>query len=239
MIVALVTGANTGIGEAVARQLAEQPNHHIIIAARNPEAGSKVVADLISAGHSSSTVQLDITSDDSIAKAVQHIQDTHGKLDILVNNAGGAVDSNAGLTTREIFTLDFDLNVTGTAVLTDSLLPLLRKSAAPRVVFVGSRLGSVHLSTDKSFPYYNEESKGYGSSKAAVNRLVTHYARILADAGGLVNSVCPGFVQTRLTRYADGGKTPEQGAKRIVEMALLGEDGPTATFSSDEGPLPW
>lgn len=222
-------------------QLAKQPDHHIIIAARNPEAGAKVAADLVAAGHSASSVQLDLTSDESITKAMQHIQDAHGKLDILVNSAGGGVDQVPGLTTREIFTQDFDLNVTGPAILTDALLPHLNKSAAPRVVFVSSSLASIAMSCDKTSPWYNPgyEAKGYGSSKAALNRLVGHYSRLLADAGGLVNAVCPGFVKTKLTAYAKGARTPEQGAKKIVEMALLGKNGPTATFTNEDGPLPW
>ncbi|KAJ0107662.1 short-chain dehydrogenase [Diaporthe amygdali] len=239
MAVILITGANSGIGEAVANQLAKQPNHHIIIAARSPEAGSKVAADLVTAGHSASSVQLDLTSDDSITKAVKQIQDAHGKLDILVNNAGGGFDQVPGLTTREIFTRNFDLNVTGTAILTDALLPLLRKSTAPRVVFVSSRLASISLSCDKTSFWYEYDAKGYSSSKAALNRLVVHYARVLSDARGLVNAVCPGFVKTKLTDFADGGVTPEQGAKKIVEMALLGENGPTATFTSEDGALTW
>lgn len=241
MVVALVTGANSGIGEAVAHQLARQPDHHVIIAARNQEAGAKVVADLVAAGHSASSVQLDLTSDESIAKAVQQIQDAHGKLDILVNNAGGGVDQLPGLSPREIFAKDFDLNVTGTAILTDALLPLLTKSAAPRVVFVSSGLASIGMSCDKTSPWYDPgyETKGYSCSKAGMNRLVGTYSRLLSGAGGRVNAVCPGFVKTKLTGYAEGGRTPEQGAKRIVEMALLSDDGPTATFSNENGPLPW
>ncbi|KAH8780999.1 putative short chain dehydrogenase family protein [Diaporthe sp. PMI_573] len=241
MVITLVTGANSGIGEAVAHQLAKQPDHHVVIASRNPEAGAKVVANLVAAGHSASSVQLDLTSDESITKAVKQIQDTHGKLDILVNNAGGAVDQVPGLTAREIFAQDFDLNVSGPAILTDALLPLLKKSAAPRVVFVSSSLASIGMSCDKSSPWYDPgyEANGYGCSKAALNRLVGTYSRLLSGAGGRVNAVCPGLVKTKLTGYAEGGRTPEQGAKKIVEMALLGEDGPTATFSNEDGPLPW
>lgn len=241
MVVALVTGANTGIGEAVAHQLARQPGHHVVIAARNPEAGAKVVADLVAAGRSASSVQLDLTSDQSIIKAVQQIEDAHGKLDILVNNAGGGVDSLPGLSTREIFAKDFDLNVTGTAILTDALLPLLTQSAAPRVVFVSSGLASIGMSCDKTSPMYDQsnDATGYACSKAALNRLVGTYSRLLSGAGGRVNAVCPGFVKTKLTGYVEGARTPEQGARKIVEMALLGEHGPTATFSNEDGPLPW
>lgn len=172
---------------------------------------------------------------------MQHLQSAHGKLDILVNNAGGGVDQVPGLTIREIFTQEFDLNVTGPAVLTNSLLPLLNKSAAPRVVFVSSSLGSITWSCDETSPLYNPgyDATGYGSSKTALNGLVGHYSRLLTDAGGLVNAVCPGFVKTKLTGFAEGGRTPEQAAKKIVELALLGEKGPTATFTNENGPLPW
>lgn len=241
MVVALVTGGNTGIGEAIAHQLAKQPDHHVIISARNPEAGEKVVADLIAAGYSASSVQLDLTSDESITKAVRHIESAHAKLDILVNNAGGDVDQVPGLTAREVFAKDFDINVSGPAILTDALLPLLKKSSAPRVVFVSSSLASIAMSCDKTSPLYNlhHEPRAYSCSKAALNRLVGSYSRVLSGTGGLVNAVCPGFVKTKLTNYAEGGRTPEQAAKRIVDMALLGEGGPTGTFSNDEGPVPW
>lgn len=241
MVVALVTGGNTGIGEAVAHQLAKQPDHHVIISARNPEAGAKVVAELVAAGHSASSVQLDLTFDESIANAVHQIQNAHGRLDILVNNAGGDVDQVPGLSAREIFAKNFDVNVSGPAILTDALLPLLNQSSAPRVVFVSSSLASISMSCDKTSPLYSlhREPRSYTCSKAALNRLVGSYSRALSDAGGLVNAVCPGYVKTKLTSYAEGGRTPEQGAKRIVEMALLGEGGPTGTFSDDQGPVPW
>ena len=130
------------------------------------------------------------------------------------------MDQAPGLTTREILRQDFELNVTGPATLTDALLPLLRKSAAPWVVFVSSSLSSIGMSCDKNSPWYNPgyEAKGYGCSKAALNRLVGHYSRHLGDVGGLVNAVCPGLVATKLTGYPEGARAPEQGAKKIVEM---------------------
>ncbi|KAE8367929.1 hypothetical protein BDV27DRAFT_142442 [Aspergillus caelatus] len=239
MIVALVTGANSGIGEAVARQLARQPDHHVILTSRNPEAGEKVAASIVAEGHSASSVQLDLASDTSIAAAAKHIQEVYGKLDILVNNAGTAVDHRSDLSVRENLSMTFDTNVFGTAVLTDALLDLLRQSTAPRVVFVSSSLGSLALSNDENWPYYHMISKSYKSSKAAVNMLVLHYSRALRDANGLVNSVCPGLVKTKMNGYAEDGVTPDVGARRIVELALVGADGPTATFSDRDGSIPW
>lgn len=178
-------GANSGIGEAVAHQLAKQPDHHVVIAARNLEASAEVVADLVATGHSTSSVQLVLSSDKSIAKTAQRVRYIHGKLDVLVNNAGGGVDQVPGLTTREIFTQESELNVTGPAILTDAFLLLLTNSAAPRVVFVSSSLASIGMSCDKASPLYNPgyKAKGYGSIKAALNGLVSHYSQLLTDAG--------------------------------------------------------
>ncbi|KAE8164273.1 hypothetical protein BDV40DRAFT_298534 [Aspergillus tamarii] len=239
MIIALVTGANSGIGEAVARQLARQPDHHVILTARNLEAGEKVAAAIVEEGYSASAVHLDLSSDVSISAVTKHIQEVYGKLDILVNNAGTAIDHRTDLSVRENLSMTFDTNVFGTAVLTDALLGLLRQSTAPRVVFVSSSLGSLALSKDENWRHNHITWKSYKGSKAAVNMLVLHYSSALRDANGLVNSVCPGLVKTKLNGYADDGVTPEVGAQRIVELALVGADGPTATFSDRDGSIPW
>ncbi|KAE8323532.1 hypothetical protein BDV39DRAFT_195757 [Aspergillus sergii] len=239
MIVALVTGANSGIGEAVARQLARQPDHHVILTARNLEAGEKVAAAIVEEGNSASAVHLDLSSDESISTVADHVKDVYGKLDILINNAGTFLDHRSDLSVRENLKMTFDTNVIGTAVLTDALLDLLRQSSAPRVVFVSSALGSLTLSNDENWPHRHIVSKAYKSSKAALNMLVLHYSRALQDVSGLVNTVCPGLVKTKLNGYAEDGVTPDVGARRIVELALLGPDGPTATFSDRDGPIPW
>ncbi|KAE8382741.1 hypothetical protein BDV26DRAFT_288298 [Aspergillus bertholletiae] len=239
MIIALVTGGNAGIGEAVARQLARQPDHHVILTSRNLAAGESVAATIVAEGHSASCVQLDLTSDASISDVVQHIQEVYGKLDILINNAAIHLDDRSDLSIRETFRKTFDTNVFGTAVLTDSLLDLLRRSAAPRVVFVSSSLGSHTLSNDKNWRHYHVVKKTYKSSKAALNMLVLHYSRALQDCNGLVNAACPGPVKTKMSGYAEGGVTTEVGARRTVELALLDANGPTATFSDNDGPVPW
>ncbi|PIG89630.1 short chain dehydrogenase family protein [Aspergillus arachidicola] len=239
MIVALVTGGNSGIGEAVARQLARQPDHHVILTARNLEAGREVAAAIVEEGNSASAVRLDLTSDESISMVAKHIKEVYGKLDILVNNAGTHIDDRSNLSVRENLGMTFDTNVFGTAVLTDALLDLLRQSSAPRAVFVSSALGSLNLSNDETWPHRDTGSRAYKSSKAALNMLVLHYSSALRDARGLVNSVCPGKVKTKMNGYEEGGVTPDVGARRIVELALVGEDGPTATFSDRDGPIPW
>ncbi|KAM0418959.1 hypothetical protein ACHAPT_012117 [Fusarium lateritium] len=238
---ALVTGASQGIGRAVAQILASKHGYHVILGVRNPESGEKVATELRDAGHQASVVEVDLTSPTSIETATKDIQTRFGYLDVLVNNAGILIDHHEGLTTWELFSKTFTTNVIGTATLTEGLVPLLRKARAgpPRVVFVTSIMGSLERSTDKTTPYYPIDYKAYDASKAAVNMLTLNYARILDDAGGKVNSVCPGLVKTALNNFSQYGHSPEIGAERIVEMATLGEDGPTRTVSDRNGPLPW
>ena len=118
-------------------------------------------------------------------------------------------------------------------------MPLLQKSAAPRLVFVSSRMGSLSLAMDKSTRYYNIDYKAYDSSKAALNMLALNYARILEDNGALVNVACPGLVRTKLINNHELGSSPEMGAERIVELATAAKGGPMATFSDRHGSIPW
>ncbi|KAH8810576.1 short chain dehydrogenase reductase [Xylogone sp. PMI_703] len=238
--IALVSGANTGIGLAVATKLAkEHKDYHVIVGSRNAAAGVEVAKSLSSDGASVSSVQLDLTSDESIASSVKYVESNFGRLDILINNAGILLDSSKDLSTRQLFTQTFSTNVIGTACLTEAFLPLLRKSALPRIVFVSSRMGSIAVSTDSSTFFYNIDYKSYDASKAAVNMLAVNYARILKDQGGMVNAVCPQLIKTKLNGFMEQGQSPEVGALRIVELATSGKNGPTATFSDKDGPIPW
>ncbi|KAM0331270.1 hypothetical protein ACHAQA_002940 [Verticillium albo-atrum] len=240
--VVLITGANTGIGLAVARQLAALPNYHVIIGSRSAEAGSAAADALKADGLLVSSVQLDLTSDDSINAAAAHIESSHGRLDVLVNNAGVLLDvaaAHSGLPTRDLYNQTFGPNVIGTACVTDAMLPLLRKAALPRIVFVSSRMGSLAESLNENTMYYATDYKVYDASKAAVNLLAIEYARILKDVGGKSNAVCPGLVSTKLTGFTAYGTTTEVGAKRIVEVVLSGKDGPTGTFSDQNGAIAW
>ncbi|KAK1978577.1 hypothetical protein LZ30DRAFT_772735 [Colletotrichum cereale] len=140
MIIALVTGGNAGIGEAVVRQLAKTSGFHVIIGSRNAESGLRLVG-----GRSVSSVQLAFVSDESICKAVEQINDKYGKLDVLVNNAGILIDlsPDAFTSTREFFRTTFETNVFGTAVLSEAALPLLLKAEYPHIIFVSSLMGSL------------------------------------------------------------------------------------------------
>lgn len=244
--VALISGANAGIGLAVATQLAKDHGYHVIVGSRKAAAGEEVVAALVAEGYSASSVQLDITSDESIAAATSWIEREFGVLDVLVNNAGvlldyvpGLLEDHKDLSTRELFDQTFSTNVIGAACLTEACLPLLRKSELPRLVFVSSRMGSLFEATNKSTPFYSIDYKAYDSSKAALNMLALNYARILDGDGALVNAVCPGLVKTKLTNNYPGAASTELGAQRIVDLATASKGGPTATFSARDGIVPW
>ena len=233
-----MSGANTGIRLAVSSQLAKDHAYHVIIGSRNAVAGEKVAAALVADGFLASSVQLDVTSDESIEAAVSRIEHEFGVLDVLVNNAGVLLDFK-GLSTRELFNQTFSTNIIGVACLTEACLPLLRKPELPRVIFVSSRMGSLSEATHKSTLYYNVDYKAYVASKAALNMLALDYARILDDTGGLVNVACSGLVKTKLTNEHPMGSSTELGAQRIVELATADKRGPTATFSDRNGAIPW
>jgi NAD(P)-dependent dehydrogenase (short-subunit alcohol dehydrogenase family) len=239
--IAFISGANQGIGAATAIRLAKEHNYHVIIGSRNIENGQKVAHQLKSEGFSADSVQLDLQSDESIAAATTYLTETYGHLDVLVNNAGVLLDRR-NLSMRQLFDDTLSTNVTGTACLTKSLLPLLRQSTQrPRVIFVSSRMGSLDVSLDSSTGFYQADYQAYDASKAAVNMLAINYSRILADKEARVNAVCPGLVATNMTNYVSYGHTTEIGAQRIVEMATLTgvNSDVTGTFSDKDGSIPW
>lgn len=241
MDVALITGGNAGIGEAVVRSLAKTPNYHVIIGSRRLDSGNELANSLKVQGHSVSAIQLDITSDDSIDRAIEEITNTHGKLDVLVNNAGVLLDNqpDAFVSTRDLFSKTFNTNVFGTAALTEAALPLLQKSKHPRVIFVSSTMGSLEVSGDSTTFFYDKDYKAYDASKAAVNILAVNYARILKPFGGASNAVCPGLVKTKMSGFIEAGTPVEVGAERIVQLATAAPGGPSGTFSDKDGPVCW
>ncbi|KAJ0309248.1 hypothetical protein COL516b_003146 [Colletotrichum fioriniae] len=241
--VALITGANGGIGRAAAEILASAHHYHVIIGSRSLKAGQEVADSLTSRGLCASAIQLDLTSDNDILAAAAYISETFGKLDVLVNNAGAHFDMNDKLS----WTSTFATNVVGTAVLTGALLPLLRKAQFPRIVFVSSTKGSMAAALDGSAGFYDIAAKAYDASKSAVNMLTVSYARVLKGDGGVANAVCPGLIETKLTAFmgkdllaSHGAASTGLGAKRIVEMATLEEGSAVSgTFSNRDGAVPW
>jgi NAD(P)-dependent dehydrogenase (short-subunit alcohol dehydrogenase family) len=236
-----VTGATQGIGLATAKALAIEHSYHVLIGARNKQTGDKIASELRAAGHEASTVELDLTSPTSIAAAASHIEQQFGYLDVLINNAAILIDLQKGLASWDLYSQTFTTNIIGTATLTDALIPLLRKAkvSPPRLIFLSSTMGSLEISQDQSTPFYSTDYKAYDASKAAVNMLMLNYDRNLRDAGVKVNSVCPGLVKSNLTAYSDYGTSTEEGAKRVVELATVGKDGPSGTFSNLAGPVPF
>lgn len=245
--IALITGANKGIGRAVAQRLAREHGFTVIIGSRSLPAGEAVASQLASEGHSATAVQLDVLSEESIAAAAAFVDKTYGRLDVLVLNHGVFLDKwNAAvpdLSTRELWERTVAVNVVGTACVAEAVLPLLRKAeGGPRVVFVSTSMASCARAGDKGLPYYGLRQDAYTTSKAAVNMLALQFAKRVEDVGGRVNVACPGLVDTDLTMHAyAGAKTPEEGAEWIVKLAAEVEEvrGRKGTFAGSEGDIPW
>lgn len=237
--IALVTGANKGIGLEIARQLAEA-GVTVIIGARDPERGRTAAETLAARGLTVEAIRIDVNDTDSILAAAETIRERHARLDILVNNAG-IVDAEDGPPTSaspEAARRIMETNFVGTLAVTQAMLPLLRLSAAGRIVNLSSSLGSLAANGDPTSPYYSARLIGYNASKAALNMLTVQLAAELRGTPIVVNSVSPGYVKTDLTGHT-GFMTPEEGARLPVEYALLGEEAVSGRFVEPAGETPW
>ena len=245
--IALITGANKGIGLATARQLAQR-GMTVILGARDLGRGEAAAATLD--GHDVSVVQLDVTSAASVEAAARMVEQDHGRIDVLVNNAGIAVFDGPGTpteTTMEALRATFETNVFGVVSVTNAFAPLLRKSEAGRIVNVSSELGSIGSMTDPASPMWPMASVPYPASKAALNMVTAMYAKELAADGIKVNAANPGYCATDLNGNS-GFRTADQGADVVVHLATLPDDGPTGTLwgflwvqggEGSLGALPW
>lgn len=241
--IALITGANKGIGFETARQLGQQ-GVTVIAAARNKDNGIKAVEQLKAEGIDAEFLQLDVDNDKDILFAYEYILNRYGKLDILVNNAGIQVESNSwGINTAE--TIDeqalrqtFDTNFINVVKLTNTLLPLIKKSEAGRVVNLSSILGSLNLHADSSSPIYGSKLFAYDASKTALNAYTVHLAASLSGTKIKVNSAHPGWVKTDMGSD-EAPMNVADGAKTSVELSLLKEDGPTGKYIHLGTELPW
>ncbi|CUR58725.1 putative keto acyl reductase [metagenome] len=234
---ALVTGANKGIGYEIAAGLARR-GFRVGVGARDTARREEAVDKLRAEGLDVFGVALDVTDDASVAAAAARLEELGG-LDVLVNNAGitGGMPQEPSQVTAEQVLGVVDVNVLGVIRVTNAMLPLLRRAAAPRIVNVSSTVGSLGLQTAQAEPI-GPLSGAYSPTKTYLNALTVQYAKELAPDGILVNAGCPGYVATDLNGHR-GTRTPEQGAAVFLELATLPDDGPTGTFSDETGVQPW
>ncbi len=233
--VALVTGANKGLGKQIARRLAAE-GMTVYVGARDARRGEETEQELKAAGYDARFVQLDVTNQAQVEAAAKRIEAESGRLDVLVNNAGIVVEWGVPVAdiTADRMRKAFDVNVFGTVAVTQACIPLLRRSDAPRVVNMSSPLGSLTFLSDPEHPISTRGLLPYSASKAALNAITVVYAHSLREEGIRVNAANPGLVATDLNAdspFSRGTRSPEEGADTPVWLALTGPDGPTGTFS--------
>ncbi|WP_330242570.1 SDR family oxidoreductase [Streptomyces sp. NBC_00525] len=237
--VALITGANKGIGFAIARQLGEQ-RITVLVGARDEVLGKQAAATLADEGITAVPVRLDVTDPASVAEAGREIERRFGRLDILVNNAGiaGGFTGTPGEATAADLREVYETNVFGVVTVTHTMLPLLRRSPAGRIVNLSSHVASLTLSSAPAGPLASLNMIAYQSSKTALNAVTLAYAKELRDTPVKVNAALPGVVATDINGNR-GYRSPAEGAGIAVRLATLDEDGPTGQCLSDDGPVPW
>jgi NAD(P)-dependent dehydrogenase (short-subunit alcohol dehydrogenase family) len=235
--VALVTGANKGIGKAIVQGLARD-GFVVYLGARDPERGRAAAAELTTGG-TVRFVQLDVTDPASVRAAAQTIESEAGRMDVLVNNAGissapgSRFHAPAEETAENIRTV-YETNVFAVVTVTNIFMPLLLRSDAGRIVNVTSKRGSI----GEEGAWVGRPNMAYSSSKTALNALTVHYARSLAETSIKVNGAAPGHVATDFNGFR-GTRTPEQGAAVAIRLAQLDSDGPTGLVFEDEMQLMW
>ncbi|MFG1866856.1 SDR family oxidoreductase [Micromonospora arborensis] len=238
--IALVTGANKGIGYEIAAGLGAL-GWSVGVGARDDARREAAVEKLRAAGVDAFGVPLDVTDDTSVTAAARLVEERAGGLDVLVNNAavtGGMPQEPTTVTLAAVRTV-VETNVIGVIRVTNAMLPLLRRSASPRIVNMSSGVGSLTRQSGS----FDELATGplsvaYAPSKTFLNAVTVQYAKELRDTNILINAACPGFVATDLNGFR-GVRTPQQGAAIAVRLATLPDDGPTGGFFEDAGVVPW
>lgn len=227
---ALVTGANRGLGLEVCRQLVQQ-GYQVLLAARDPAKAAAAAKALQSVGLPVEPLVCDVANPTSIAQAAAQVEARHGRLDVLINNAAICYDDGQHPSTTSLPQVEaaMQTNLYGPWRMCQALLPLLRQSPHPRIVNVSSEVGS--------FAYLWGSVPAYATSKIALNALTRNLALELKGTGILVNAVCPGWSQTDMGNH--GGRPVADGAASIIWAANLPDDGPTGGFFRDGQPLPW
>jgi NAD(P)-dependent dehydrogenase (short-subunit alcohol dehydrogenase family) len=247
--IALVTGANQGIGFQVSKELVAQ-GWTVLVGARDSEKGQAAAGKI---GKGAEFMPLEVTDADSITEAAGRIRTKHGRLDLLVNNAAISRPPHAKdltladlakTTSATAIALDdmraiWETNVFAVVAVTQAMLPLLRAAPAARIVNVGSGAGSLSLNANPAFPYRKMFSPGYAGSKTAMNVVTLSFAIELEDEGIRVNAVSPGFTSTNLNHF-EGTESLEDGAREVVRVALLEDDTRSGAFTAwENAPIPW
>ncbi|MFI8770351.1 SDR family oxidoreductase [Streptomyces sp. NPDC053792] len=240
--IALVTGANKGIGYEIASGLGAL-GYRVGVGARDEARLETAVEKLRAAAVDAFGVPLEVTSDHSVTDAAELIERQAGHLDVLVNNAGISGESGPGWV-QDPTALDLDVvrtvvetNVLGVIRVTNAMLPLLRRSTSPRIVNVSSSVASLTRQADPDIEI-GPIMAAYAPSKSFLNAITVQYARQFAGTNILINAACPGLVATDFTGF-HGPRTPEQGAATAIRLATLPDDGPTGSFFEDDGAIPW
>lgn len=240
--IALVTGANKGLGKEIARQLGQR-GLHVLLGSRDVQRGTAAALELQHIGVRAEVVALDVTDDASVTAAVRQVEEKHGCLDVLIANAGILRRVATFQTTATAMRETFETNVFGVVRTIQATLPLLERSARPRIVTIASTTASHALCSDATSLYGSSDTiLAYASSKAAVTMLTVQYAsafrRSAAHAHFKINAATPGHIATDLNDH-QGSRTAEQGAQIVVELAMLDEAGPSGKFFNDQGIVPW
>ena len=237
--IALVTGANKGIGYEVAKGLAKQ-QMTVWQGCRDIARAEKAASQLAEEGLAATPIHLDVTDPDTIAAAAAQIDQAHGKLDVLVNNAGIAREwqFKPSQVDLDLVKAIYETNLFGPMAVIQALLPLLLRSSGGRIVNVSSSLGSLTLTSDTASELSRLQALGYCSSKSALNAVTVQFANELRGTPVKINAVCPGYVATDLNGHS-GPRTPEQGARIAIEMAMIPQDGPTGGYFNEDGRVPW
>ncbi|WP_089156100.1 SDR family oxidoreductase [Micromonospora sp. NBS 11-29] len=238
--IALVTGANKGIGYEIAAGLGAL-GWRVGVGAREEQRREAAVAKLRADGVDAFGVPLDVTDDASVTAAARLLHEQAGGLDVLVNNAGitGGMPQQPGDVDVATVRAAVEVNVIGVIRVTEAMLPLLRRSASPRIVNMSSGVGSLTRQSASAGEHQTGPlSVAYSPSKSMLNAVTIQYARALRDTGILINAACPGFTATDLNGFR-GVRTPQQGAAVAIRLSTLPDDGPTGAFFEDDGLVPW
>jgi NAD(P)-dependent dehydrogenase (short-subunit alcohol dehydrogenase family) len=236
--IALISGANKGIGFEIARGLGEK-KITVLVGARDEARGQAAADKLKTEGVDARFIKLEVTDQGTIQRAAEWIEKEFGRLDILVNNAAivERIAKPSGVDLAKVREV-YETNVFGPMAMTQAMLPLLRKSKHGRIVNVSSSLGSLTLASQPDSPMAQFVVLGYNTSKSALNSMTVQFANELKDTPIKVNAICPGYCATDINGNS-GPRTAAQGAVAAVEYATIGADGPTGGYFNDAGRIPW